>query len=97
MREFKSSSAKIYTLNDYNAKRKPVSEHILSSRDYNIVEFTTKANTLDSQSMRALSLASENKLIIINNAMQFSAGVNLNYVLQFAQNSEWRKIRFHYT
>ena len=46
-----------------------------------IVEFTTKANTLDDNSMHILSEASKNNLIIINGAMQFSAGVNLNYVM----------------
>ncbi len=91
LREFKSSSAIIYKLNEYSTKQ-IIMERIPSQSDYNIVEFTTKANTLDSQSMRALSLASENKLIIINNAMQFSAGVNLNYIMEFVENGEWRKI-----
>ena len=29
-------------------------------------------------------------LIIINDAMQFSAGVNLNYVMDFAKNGKWK-------
>ena len=59
---------------------------------YNIVEFKTKANALDSQSMEMLKLASDNNLIIINDSMQFSAGVNLNYVMEFAKNNEWNKV-----
>ena len=59
---------------------------------YNIVEFTTKANTLDSDSMNTLVKAMTNNIIIINNAMQFSAGVNLNYVMEFAKEKNWRKI-----
>ena len=31
-------------------------------------------------------------LIIINDGMQFSAGVNLNYVMELATNKEWKKI-----
>ena len=57
-----------------------------------IVEFTTKANTLDDNSMQILSKASEKNLIIINGAMQFSAGVNLNYVMEYAKDGKWREI-----
>ena len=91
---FKSPSAKIYALNDFNStEEKPILTHISADRDYNIVEFTTKANTLDSDSMYALSKATEKNLIIINDALQFSAGVNLNYVMEFAKQKEWRKIQ----
>ena len=38
---------------------------------YNIVEFKTKANALDSQSMEMLKLASDNNLIIIINPLTF--------------------------
>ena len=72
------NSAKIYTS---------------ETEGYNIVEFTTKANTLDSDSMYALSKATEKNLIIINDALQFSAGVNLNYIMEFAKQKEWRKIQ----
>ena len=72
------NSAKIYTS---------------GTESYNIVEFTTKANTLDSDSMYALSKATEKNLIIINDALQFSAGVNLNYVMEFAKQKEWSKIQ----
>jgi len=61
-------------------------------QNYNIIEFKTKANVLDSNAMALLKEASENNLIIINDSMQFSAGVNLNYVMHFAQNKEWKKI-----
>ena len=57
-----------------------------------IVEFTTKANTLDDNSMQILSKASKNNLIIINGAMQFSAGVNLNYVMEYAKDGKWGEI-----
>ncbi len=60
--------------------------------EYNIVEFKTKANALDSNSMDMLKLASDKNLIIINDSMQFSAGVNLNYVMEFAKDKEWIKI-----
>jgi len=61
-------------------------------KDYKIVEFNTKANTLDYDSMDALKKASDKNLIIINEGMQFSAGVNLNYVMDFAQEKNWKAI-----
>ena len=61
-------------------------------KDYKIVEFNTKANTLDYDSMDALKKASEKNLIIINEGMQFSAGVNLNYVMDFAREKNWKAI-----
>ena len=71
-----------------------LSAYIFSNaQGYNIVEFTTKANTLDTSSMKALSKAADKNLIIINDALQFSAGVNLNYVMEYAKNNEWRKIQ----
>ena len=60
--------------------------------DYKIVEFNTKANTLDYDSMDALKKASDKNLIIINEGMQFSAGVNLNYVMEFAKEKDWKAI-----
>ena len=59
---------------------------------YNIVRFHSKANILDDWCMFELNQAAENDLIIINSGMQFSAGVNLNYVMNFANNKEWKKI-----
>jgi len=61
-------------------------------KDYKIVEFNTKANTLDYDSMDALKKASDKNMIIINEGMQFSAGVNLNYVMDFAKEKNWKAI-----
>jgi 3-hydroxyacyl-CoA dehydrogenase len=61
-------------------------------KDYKIVEFNTKANILDYDSMNALKKASDKNLIIINEGMQFSAGVNLNYVMDFAKEKNWKAI-----
>jgi len=61
-------------------------------KDCKIVEFNTKANTLDYDSMDALKKASEKNMIIINEGMQFSAGVNLNYVMDFAKEKNWKAI-----
>jgi len=60
--------------------------------NYKIVEFNTKANTLDYDSMDALKKASDKNMIIINEGMQFSAGVNLNYVMDFAKEKNWKAI-----
>ena len=61
-------------------------------KDYKIVEFNTKANTLDYDSMDALKKASDKNMIIINEGMQFSAGVNLNYVMDFAKEKNWKAV-----
>ena len=61
-------------------------------KDYNIVEFTTKANALDYDSMDALKKATDKPLIIINESMQFSAGVNLNYTMDFADKNDFKSI-----
>jgi len=42
--------------------------------------------------MDALKKASDKNLIIINEGMQFSAGVNLNYVMEFAKEKNWKAI-----
>ena len=60
--------------------------------DYNIVEFTTKANALDYDSMDALKKATDKPLIIINEGMQFSAGVNLSYTMDFADKGDFKSI-----
>jgi 3-hydroxyacyl-CoA dehydrogenase len=60
--------------------------------DYNIVEFTTKANALDYDSMDALKKATDKPLIIINESMQFSAGVNLSYTMDFANKGDFKSI-----
>ena len=60
--------------------------------DFNIVEFTTKANALDYDSMDSLKNATDKPLIIINEAMQFSAGVNLSYTMNFADKGDFKSI-----
>ena len=68
------------------------SANIYRFDDYNIVEFKTKANTLDYNSMDALKKATDKPLIIINESMQFSAGVNLTYTMQFADKNDFKSI-----
>jgi len=68
------------------------SAQIYRFKDYNIVEFTTKANALDYDSMDALKKATDKPLIIINESMQFSAGVNLSYTMDFADKSDFNSI-----
>ncbi|MFL2894716.1 MAG: 3-hydroxyacyl-CoA dehydrogenase NAD-binding domain-containing protein [Candidatus Pelagibacter sp.] len=68
------------------------SAKIYRFNDYNIVEFTTKANALDYDSMDALKKATDKPLIIINESMQFSAGVNLAYTMKFADKNDFKSI-----
>ena len=68
------------------------SANIYRFNDYNIVEFTTKANALDYDSMDALKKATDKPLIIINESMQFSAGVNLTYTMHFADKKDFKSI-----
>jgi len=68
------------------------SAQIYRFEDYNIVEFTTKANALDYDSMDALKKATNKPLIIINESMQFSAGVNLTYTMDFANKGDFNSI-----
>ena len=68
------------------------SAKIYRFNDYNIVEFTTKANALDYDSMDALKKATDKPLIIINEGMQFSAGVNLNYLMDFVKQKDFKSI-----
>ena len=69
------------------------SAQIYRFNDYNIVEFTTKANALDYNSMDALKKATDKPLIIINESMQFSAGVNLTYTMDFANKRDFKSIK----
>ena len=68
------------------------SAQIYRFQDYNIVEFTTKANALDYDSMDALKRATNKPLIIINESTQFSAGVNLTYTMNFADKNDFKSI-----
>ena len=68
------------------------SAEIYRFNDFNIVEFTTKANALDYDSMDSLKNATDKPLIIINESMQFSAGVNLSYTMNFADNGDFKSI-----
>ena len=73
-------------------KNNSAKSYYYKPKKYNIVEFTTKANVLDSESMNMLKASADDKLIIINDSMQFSAGVNLNYVIEFAKEGKWIEI-----
>ncbi|MDC0142571.1 3-hydroxyacyl-CoA dehydrogenase NAD-binding domain-containing protein [Candidatus Pelagibacter sp.] len=68
------------------------SADIYRFKDFNIVEFTTKACALDYDSMDALKNATNKPLIIINESMQFSAGVNLTYTMNFADKGDFKSI-----
>ena len=68
------------------------SAEIYRFENFNIVEFTTKANTLDYDSMDCLKKATDKPLIIINESMQFSAGVNLSYTMDFADKGDFKSI-----
>jgi len=68
------------------------SAEIYRFKDFNIVEFATKANVLDYDSMDSLKNATDKPLIIINESMQFSAGVNLTYTMNFADKGDFKSI-----
>ena len=68
------------------------SAEIYRFKDFNIVEFTTKACALNYDSMDALKNATDKPLIIINESMQFSAGVNLTYTMDFADKGDFKSI-----
>ncbi|MAJ66616.1 MAG: crotonase [Candidatus Pelagibacter sp.] len=71
---------------------KEESADIYRFKDFNIVEFKTKANALDYNSMDCLKKATDKPLIIINESMQFSAGVNLTYTMDFANKGDYNSI-----
>ena len=71
---------------------KKKSAEIFRYENFNIVEFTTKANALDYNSMECLKIATDKPLIIINEGMQFSAGVNLNYVMDFVKSKDFKSV-----
>ena len=68
------------------------SAEIYRFKNFNIVEFTTKACALNYDSMDALKNATDKPLIIINESMQFSAGVNLTYTMDFADKGDFKSI-----
>ena len=68
------------------------SADIYRFKNFNIVEFKTKANSLDYNSMDCLKKATDKPLIIINESMQFSAGVNLTYTMNFANKGDFKSI-----
>ena len=68
------------------------SAEIYRFKNFNVVEFTTKACALDYDSMDALKNATDKPLIIINESMQFSAGVNLTYTMNFADKGDFKSI-----
>ncbi len=90
----------LYTDIETLGKIKPVaikvdknnSAEIHRFKDFNIVEFTTKACALDYDSMDALKNATDKPLIVMNESMQFSAGVNLSYTMNFADKSDFKSI-----
>ena len=49
-------------------------------------------HALDYDSMDALKKATDKPLIIINESMQFSAGVNLTYTMEFADKNDFKSI-----
>ena len=84
-------------------KLTPVMENKMASYfrlagDIGLVEFHSKANTLDSNSMRLLADAVEHAarnfkgLIIHNDAQHFSCGVNLEGVRDFVARQDWEGI-----
>lgn len=90
----------------FNEKRRtldPLKENAKASyfqlpEDIGLVEFHSKANTLDGESMQllaeAVTHASDNfrGLIVHNDAQHFSCGVNLEGVLEFIINEDWEGI-----
>ena len=67
-------------------------------QDLGLVEFHSKANTLDGESMHLLADALQHAaanfkgLIMHNDAQHFSCGVNLEGVLDFVVNEDWNGI-----
>ncbi len=68
------------------------SAEIYRFKDFNIFDFTAKANALGHDSMDCLKKATDKPLVIINESMQFSAGVNLNYIMNFANKGDFKSI-----
>ena len=95
----------IISLADKKKMSKPLySNHAISLWEFNekshfiCAEFHTKANALDKHSaeglLRAYDLCENHfdGIIIANDGMQFSAGVNLNVFLDMAVKKQWKEI-----
>ena len=90
----------VIRFSEQRRKLTPIAENEVASYfglagDIGLVEFHSKANTLDANSMRllgdAVKHASDNfkGLIVHNDAQHFSCGVNLESVLSFIINEDW--------
>lgn len=89
-----SEERKTLTAQYENAK----ASYFVLEGDIGLLEFHSKANTLDGESMEMVAAATahaSNKLkglVIHNDAAHFSCGVNLAAVLGFIQNEDWEGI-----
>ena len=92
-------AAGVIRFNEERRKLKPLMENEKASyfalpQDLGLVEFHSKANTLDADSMQLLAEAIQHAtdnfkgLIIHNDAQHFSCGVNLEGVLSFIANDD---------
>ena len=95
----------IISLSDIKKSTKPIFSNasasiweICGKSRFVCVEFHTKANVLDNLTidslLKAYDLCNKNYdgIVIANEAMQFSAGVNLNYFYEKAINKKWKEI-----
>ena len=85
----KINNNQIIPITDENFSAK---NFIMKKTNNIIVEFTSKANTLDDLSIKTLRESTYGNVIIINDGMQFSTGVNLNYIMEYAINKDWKAI-----
>lgn len=94
-------AAGITRFSEERRKHRPLMENDKASyfalpQDLGLVEFHSKANTLDADSMHLLADAIQHAsgnfkgLVIHNDAQHFSCGVNLAAVLDFICNEDWR-------
>jgi 3-hydroxyacyl-CoA dehydrogenase len=94
-------AAGITRFSEERRKHRPLMENDKASyfalpQDLGLVEFHSKANTLDADSMHLLADAIQHAsgnfkgLVIHNDAQHFSCGVNLAAVLDFIRNEDWR-------
>ena len=93
-------AAGVIRFGEERRKLTPLLENSVASyfrlpRDVGLVEFHSKANTLDADSMRLLADAVQHAvdnfkgLVIHNDAAHFSCGVNLDNVLDFIARADW--------